>query len=164
MLKSEKNILQRCDVRSPWKESSIVFILQKAKKNISSQCQRLNKKASMASLENSLCLGVLSALLAPTKRKLPKARLCNKMHWMSFYWLRARTVWCLSSKNRLECLITVIKRYQDFTNLTFPFWQTPNCMCELSIVTESTHLLCIGKYHTTTDLQFVCFSFSCIAA
>ena len=109
MLKSEKNILQRCDVRSPWKESSIVFILQKAKKNISSQCQRLNKKASMASLENSLCLGVLSALLAPTKRKLPKARLCNKMHWMSFYWLRARTVWCLSSKNRLECLITVIK-------------------------------------------------------
>ena len=109
MLKSEKNILQRCDVRSPWKESSIVFILQKAKKNISSQCQRLNKKASMASLENSLCLGVLSALLAPTKRKLPKARLCNKMHWMSFYWLRARTVWCLTSKNRLECLITVIK-------------------------------------------------------
>ena len=37
------------------------------------------------------------------------------------YRQRAHAVWCLSSKNRLECFVTVIKSYQHFNSLTFPF-------------------------------------------
>ena len=38
-----------------------------------------------------------------------------------WYRQRARAVWCLSSKNRLECFVKVIKSQQDFNSLTFPF-------------------------------------------
>ena len=34
---------------------------------------------------------------------------------------RAHAVWCLSSKNKLECVVTEIKSYQHFNCLTFPF-------------------------------------------
>ena len=34
---------------------------------------------------------------------------------------RAHAVWCLSSKNKLECVVTEIKSYQHFKCLTFPF-------------------------------------------
>ena len=36
-------------------------------------------------------------------------------------WQRAHAVWCLSSKNKLECVVTEIKSYQHFNCLTFPF-------------------------------------------
>ena len=34
---------------------------------------------------------------------------------------RAHAVWCLSSKNRLECFVIVIKSSQDFNTSAFPF-------------------------------------------
>ena len=36
-------------------------------------------------------------------------------------WQRAHAVWCLSSKNRLKCFVTVIKSNQHFNCQTFPF-------------------------------------------
>ena len=65
------------------------------------------------------------------------------------HWQRAHVVWCLSSENRLECFVIVIKTWQDFNSLTFPFWQTPNGICTVSIcpvVPKSTLLqLCKPK-------------------
>ena len=41
------------------------------------------------------------------------------------HWQRAHAVWCLSSKNRLKCFVFVIKSYQHFNSLTFPFLAGP---------------------------------------
>ena len=55
--------------------------------------------------------------------------LCNsKLDTLKFIWLfclnanRARAVWCLLSRNRLEHLVFIEKSKQYFNNLTFPFF------------------------------------------
>ena len=42
-------------------------------------------------------------------------------HSFLINWQRAHAVWCLSSKNRLDCFVSVIKSYQHFNSLTFTF-------------------------------------------